>query len=135
MNKRHPKSCARLLEDRLDRHNYQAANEWQLGELQQLAGYNLTYKMFSRIILKRISTAADTILCQEQAGFRRGKSCIDHIFTLRQILQIMEQSTEWKSTIYITFIDFEKAFDSLQRESLWRILYTDVQCRVACTAT
>ena len=69
-------------------------------------------KIFSRIILKRISAATDTILHQEQAGFRRGKSCIDHIFTLRQIL---EQSTEWNSTFYIAFIDFEKDFDSLHR--------------------
>ena len=52
---------------------------------------SITCKIFSRIILKRISAATDTILRQEQAGFRRGKSCIDHIFTLRQIL---EQSTE-----------------------------------------
>ena len=80
---------------------------------------SMTCKIFSRIIMKRISAATDTILRQEQAGFRRGKSCIDHIFTLRQIL---EQSTEWNSTIYIAFIDFEKAFDSLHRESLWRIL-------------
>ena len=108
---------------------------------------SMTCKIFSRIILKRISAATDTILRQEQAGFRRGKSCIDHIFTLRQIL---EQSTEWNSTIYIAFIDFEKAFDSLHRESLWRILrhygipqkmvngikiiYTDVQCQVACNS-
>ena len=51
---------------------------------------------------------------QEQAGIRRVKSCIDHIFTLRQIL---EQSTEWNSTIYIAFIDFEKALDSLHKYS------------------
>ena len=105
---------------------------------------SITCKIFSRIILKRISAATNTILRQEQTGFRRGKSCIDHIFTLRQIL---EQSTEWNSTIYIAF---EKAFDSLHRESLWRILrhygipqkmvnvikilYTDVQCQVACNS-
>ena len=107
----------------------------------------MTCKIFSRIILKTISAATDTFLRQEQAGFRRGKSCIDHIFTLRQIL---EQSTEWNSTIYIAFIDFEKPFDSLHRESLWRILrhygipqkmvnvikilYIDIQCQVACTS-
>ncbi|XP_041349267.1 uncharacterized protein LOC121368594 [Gigantopelta aegis] len=56
---------------------------------------------------------------QEQAEFRKGMSCRDHIFTLRQIL---EQSKEWNSTVYVNFIDFEKAFDSIQRESLWRIL-------------
>ena len=37
-------------------------------------------KIFSRLILKRIPAATDTKLRQEQAGFRRGKSCIDHIF-------------------------------------------------------
>ena len=105
----------------------------------------MTCNIFNRIILKKISAATDTILRQEQAGFRRGKSCTDHIFTLPQIL---EQSTEWNSTIYIAFIDFEKAFDSLHRESLWsilrhygvpqkmidviKILHTNVQCQLAC---
>ena len=117
-------------------------NNWQ-----GITLLSMTCKIFSRIILKRISAATDTILRQEQTGFRRGKSCIDHIFTLRQIL---EQSTEWNSMIYIAFIDFEKVFDSLHRESLWRILrhygipqkmvnvikilYTDVQCQVACNS-
>lgn len=44
---------------------------------------------------------------------------MDHIFVLRQIL---EQSCEWNSTLYAVFVDFEKAFDSLHRESLWKIL-------------
>ena len=51
---------------------------------------SITCTIFSRIILKRISAATDTVLRQEPAGFRRGKSCIDHIFMLWQIL---EQST------------------------------------------
>ena len=76
-------------------------------------------QVFCRIILKRISTATDTIPHQEQAGFRKGKSCINSIFPL---LQILESSKEWNSTIYMGFINFEKAFDSLHRESLWRIL-------------
>jgi len=70
----------------------------------------ITSKVFCRIILQRISTAVDDLLRQEQAGFRKGKSCIDHIFVLRQIL---EQSQEWNSTLYAVFVDFEKAFDSL----------------------
>ena len=65
---------------------------------------SLTCKIFSHIILKRISTTTDTILHQEQAGFRRGKS---YILTLWQIL---EQSMEWNSMTYTAFIDFEKAF-------------------------
>jgi len=80
---------------------------------------SLTSKIFSKIILGRMSTVIEPTLRQEQAGFRGGRSCSNHIFTLRQI---MEQSAEWNATMYATFIDFEKAFDSLHRETLWKIL-------------
>ncbi|KAJ8370368.1 hypothetical protein SKAU_G00103960 [Synaphobranchus kaupii] len=33
-----------------------------------------------------------------------------------------EQCTEWQRQLYINFVDFEKAFDSIHRDSLWRIL-------------
>ena len=35
---------------------------------------------------------------------------------------IIEQCTEWQRQLIINFIDFEKAFDSIHRESLWKIL-------------
>ena len=44
------------------------------------------------------------------AGFRAAKSYSDHIFTLRQII---EQSVEWNSALYIKFIDYEKVLDSI----------------------
>ena len=40
----------------------------------------LTSKVFTRIIFNRVKDTADTIIRQEQAGFRKGRSCIDHIF-------------------------------------------------------
>ena len=78
-----------------------------------------TSKVFSRVILDRISEALDPLLRKEKAGFRKGKSCGDHIFTLRQIL---EQCQKWNTPFYANFVDFEKAFDSIHRDSLWRIL-------------
>ena len=32
---------------------------------------------------------------------------------------IMEQSIEWNSPLYVNLVDYEKAFDSLNRESLY----------------
>ena len=55
----------------------------------------------------------------EQASFREGKGCTDQIFALRNII---EQCTEWQRQLYINLVDFEKAFDSIHRDSLWRIL-------------
>ena len=59
---------------------------------------SITSKIFSRVILNRISTALDPMLRKEQAGFRKGRSCGEHIFTLRQIL---EQCQEWKTLCYL----------------------------------
>ena len=76
-------------------------------------------KILAKIIIMRISKAVNKQLRKEQAGFRPGRGCTDQIFTLRNII---EQCTEWQRQLYINFIDFEKAFDSIHRESLWRIL-------------
>ncbi|VDP23838.1 unnamed protein product [Schistosoma margrebowiei] len=59
--------------------------------------------------------AVDAQLRDQQAGFRKDRSCPDRIATLRIIA---EQSVEWNSSLYINFIDYEKAFDSVDRRTL-----------------
>ena len=76
-------------------------------------------KIFTKIIIQRIQEGIDDELRQEQAGFRKGKSTTEQLFTLRNII---EQCSEWNAPLYINFVDFEKAFDSIHRESLWYIL-------------
>jgi len=76
-------------------------------------------KIFCRVILKRIKEGVDKTLREERAGFRPSRSCIDQIFVLRTII---EQSREWNSSLYMNFIDFEKAFDSVHHTTIWNIL-------------
>ena len=76
-------------------------------------------KVLNRILLDRMSAAVDPILRDQQAGFRSNRSCTDQIGTLRIIV---EQSIEWNSPLYINFIDYEKAFDSVDRDTLWKLL-------------
>ena len=33
-----------------------------------------------------------------------------------------QQAIEWNSNLYLCFVDFEKAFDSVHRETLWKIM-------------
>ena len=76
-------------------------------------------KLLTRIILDRLKNAIDDCLRPEQAGFRKNKSCIDQIATLRIII---EQSIEWQSPLFLNFIDFRQAFDSVDRETIWKLL-------------
>jgi hypothetical protein len=76
-------------------------------------------KVLNRVLLERMKAALNDQLRDEQAGFREHRSCIDQISTLRNII---EQSLEWNSSLVVNFIDFEKAFDSIDRSTMWAIL-------------
>ena len=76
-------------------------------------------KVFNRVLLNRMKDVVDPHLRDQQAGFRKGRSCADQIASLRIILK---QSLEWNSSLYINFVDYQKAFDSVNRKSLWRLL-------------
>lgn len=63
-------------------------------------------------ILTKISWPTSS---KRTGSFQRRRDCTDHRI-------IIEQCTEWRRQLYISFLDFEKAFDSRHRDSLWRIL-------------
>jgi len=100
-------------------------------------------KVMGRIVIDRIRTGVESKLRKEQASFRPGRGTTEQIFLLRNII---EQSIEWQSSLYVNFIDFEKAFDSVHRDSLWlimrsygipstiinmvKVLYADFECAV-----
>ena len=52
---------------------------------------------------------ANEIIGEYQSGFRRNRSTVDHIFSIRQML---EKKWEYNKDIYQLFIGFEKAYDS-----------------------
>ena len=76
-------------------------------------------KILSRIILQRQRHVIDEILRDQQMGIRKNRSCTNYIATLRIKA---EQSLEWNTSLFITFIDFEKAFYSVSHRILWKIL-------------
>ena len=77
-----------------------------------------TYKILSNILLSRLIPYAKEIIRDRQCGFRRNRSTIDHIFC---ICQVLEKKWEYNE-IYQLFIDFKKAYDSVRREVLYKIL-------------
>ena len=85
---------------------------------------SVTSKVFTAILHNRLYqwTEKNEKLSTEQAGFRRNFSTIDHIFTLVSIIQHRMQLNKGK--LYAAFIDYNKAFDQVDRGKLWTRLYT-----------
>ncbi|VDP76627.1 unnamed protein product [Schistosoma mattheei] len=76
-------------------------------------------KVINRVLLNRMKDCIDAQLRDQQARFRKDRSCADQIATLRIIV---EQLIEWNSSLYINFIDYEKAFDGVDITTLWKLL-------------
>ena len=71
---------------------------------------------------KRITKWIDDneIIGEEQAGFRQERSTFDHIFTL---LALIQKQLLRHRKLYVAFIDFRKAFDTISRTKLWTVLH------------
>ena len=80
---------------------------------------NTGYKIYSKIITRRLRNIIEAIILEEQSGFRQNRSCIDNVFSLQQII---EKHREFNRETYMIFIDYEKAFDRVDRQKLWMIM-------------
>ena len=72
-----------------------------------------------KILQARLQHYMNHELPDVQAGFRKGRGTRDQI---ANILWIMENAREFQKNIYFCFIDYAKAFDSVDHHKVWKIL-------------
>ena len=104
---------------------------------------NVAYKVLANVVYKRLQPHAEKVIGNYQSGFCRGKSTIDQIFTMRQII---EKSYEFNMGIHNLFVDFKSAYDTINRDTVYKAMLelgiphhlirlvkltlADVKCRV-----
>ena len=78
-------------------------------------------KILARVLLNRLNEHLERsgLLPESQYGFRKNRGTIDMIFTARQL---QEKYQEQNVDLYMTFVDLTKAFDTVSREGLWKIM-------------
>ena len=79
---------------------------------------NIVSKLYSSVINERLSQFCEEndSIPESQAGFRKGYSTIDNIFTLQCLVQ--KYLTKQGGRFYTLFVDFSKAFDCVDRMKL-----------------
>ena len=95
--------------------NRQACDNHRGISLLSIAG-----KILARILLNRLNAHLDQgLLPESQCGFRKERGTIDMIFAARQL---QEKCQEQNMDLFSIYIDLTKAFDTVCREGLWRIM-------------
>lgn len=69
------------------------------------------YKVFCKLILARIDSILEENQALDQAGFRKSISTSDHLFVVNQMI---EKYQEYNKKLHIAFIDYTKAFDTVE---------------------
>ena len=83
----------------------------------------LFISLASKLILKLLQAGFQQYVNQEfsdvQAGFRKGRGARGQIVN---IYRIIEKEREFQKNIYFCFINYAKAFDSMNNNKLWKVL-------------
>ena len=76
-------------------------------------------KLLIGVLNNRLSEVLqeENLLNENQTGFRKGYSTTDHIFTL--LTQINHYKNVKKKKLYVSFVDFRKAFDKVSHSLSW----------------
>ena len=91
--------------DRLDPSNY-----------RPISLLDTCYKLYARVLQRRIADAVDDSIRKTQYGFRKGRSTVNALFILRRLLEWVQNHKDGR--FYMLFLDWEKAFDRIDHRAL-----------------
>lgn len=97
---------------------FKSGDSYDPGNYRGITVLNVVGKIFASVLLARLSRAIP--LHESQAAFRKGRTCVEHIFSLSQLVQARRRAG---LGTYAFFLDIQKAYDTVWRDGLLFKLY------------
>ena len=74
-------------------------------------------KLFTYVFNARLNDYLEDCISENQAGFRKTYSTLDHIFSMYALIELLKSQ---KKKMFCCFVDFSSVFDSVWRVGLWQ---------------
>ena len=100
---------------------YEKGDRSNCNNFRAISSLSHVAKVLAKTITNRLSAfyEANDIFPEEQCGFRPGRSLVCMLFVVRQLQELGRRR---RIPLYMCFIDLQKAYDSVDRELLWKVL-------------
>lgn len=98
---------------------HKKGNSWDCNNYRAICLSSIVYKLYTRILERRLRKVVEDEMEEEQAAFREGRQTQDHLFTIRTA---MEKNIEKNRDMFLAFLDLKAAFDSVPRHHIWTAL-------------
>ena len=99
--------------------NPKKGNAKECSNYRTIALISHASKVMLKILQARLQQYVNRELPDVQADFTKGRGTRDQIANIHWI---MEKRREFQKNIYFCFIDYAKAFDCVDHNTLWKIL-------------
>ena len=91
----------------------------ECGSHRGISLMSIAGKVYGKIVIERVQKITERCISEEQGAFRKGRGCVDQIFSLRMIVEKMLAKGK---KVYAAFMDLEKAYDRVDWKAMWDVL-------------
>jgi len=98
---------------------YKKGDKYSRSNYRGISLLSCVYKLYARVLQRRLITFLNSHIVEEQAGFSAGKGCDDNLCIMTEV---MERKVANREALYVALVDMRAAFDTVWRDGLWHKL-------------
>ena len=98
---------------------HKKGSKMQCTNYRSISLLSIPGKVYARILDYKVRDITEGKVLEEQGAFRKKRSCVDQMFTVRQL---GDKIIEKNKRMVMVCVDLEKAYDRVDREMLWQVL-------------